>query len=430
MAARDVSPGFSFRVRLLAAVASGVVLAGGVASCGGQSEHTEDDSKSASGGSSGAGGTGLGGTSTGGTGLGGTGLGGTSTGGVTSTGGTTSVCMGTGQRQCFTLGDLEAIINNPNPGGLPAEAGAPPPDDGGLRPPPVVVTDCLPYDQVHNSCCNPAVSGPEREGELCCYEFCATACCGRPFVSGGGARLAEVAPRTDWLSRGSNDDGCDLDAATARALRSAWLEDARGEHASVASFARFTLELLGLGAPAELVLDAQRAALDELEHARLCFAVVARISGEALGPGPFDGADAPPRRSLAACAAAAVREGCIGETLAAAIAAAELERASDPAARRALERIAADEARHAEASYRFVAWALATGGTDVKRVVRLAFEQSLAEPVRPSGDLPSGVDARAWRRFGRLAPSERDEVVREALSDVIRPCAARLAVLA
>jgi hypothetical protein len=438
VAARGFSFGSSFQARLLAAVASGVVLAGGASSCGGQSETTGDESQGGAGDSSGSGGvtsTGgvpsTGGATTGGVpSTGGVTTGGvpstggaTSTGGMPSAGGTTPVCtVGTFGRECFTLEQLEAIVNNPSPGGdVPFP-------DAGMRPH-IEVTDCLPYTQVMNGCCNPAISGPDREGERCCYEFCVGACCGRPFVSGGGARLAEVAPRSDWLSRSPGGDAAELERETALALRAAWLDDARGEHASVASFARFTLELLGLGAPAELVLDAQRAALDEIEHTRLCFAVVARISGETLGPGPLDASDAAPRRSLAACAAAAVREGCVGETIAAAIASAELDRARDPAARRALERIAADEARHAEASYRFVAWALATGSADVKRAVRLAFEQALGEPAFGASDMPPGVDLDAWHRFGRLTPSERRDVARATLCDVIGPCAARLAEL-
>lgn len=43
-------------------------------------------------------------------------------------------------------------------------------------------------------------------------------------------------------------------AAAARVcLRHAWLADASAEHASVASFARFALELMAVGAPGGLV---------------------------------------------------------------------------------------------------------------------------------------------------------------------------------
>ncbi len=53
------------------------------------------------------------------------------------------------------------------------------------------------------------------------------------------------------------------------ALADRWTRDATYEHASIASFARVTLDLLALGAPAALVSGAQRAGLDEVEHARI-----------------------------------------------------------------------------------------------------------------------------------------------------------------
>ena len=64
-----------------------------------------------------------------------------------------------------------------------------------------------------------------------------------------------------------------------------WLRAALLEHASIASFARFSLELLRYGAPPELVVGAHRAALDEVAHARLAFALASSWSGRDLGPG-------------------------------------------------------------------------------------------------------------------------------------------------
>jgi hypothetical protein len=50
------------------------------------------------------------------------------------------------------------------------------------------------------------------------------------------------------------------------------------EHASVAAFARFTLDLLALGAPADLVQSAQQALGDEIAHAELCFGLAGATS--------------------------------------------------------------------------------------------------------------------------------------------------------
>ena len=56
-------------------------------------------------------------------------------------------------------------------------------------------------------------------------------------------------------------------------LAEEWIENARSEHASVPAFSRLSLTLMSLGAPARLVEGAHRAALEEIEHARLAFAL-------------------------------------------------------------------------------------------------------------------------------------------------------------
>ncbi|MFZ5897429.1 MAG: hypothetical protein ACOY0T_40625 [Myxococcota bacterium] len=70
------------------------------------------------------------------------------------------------------------------------------------------------------------------------------------------------------------------------ALSDEWARAACFEHASIASFNRFSLELLALGAPGDLVERANRAALDEVRHARLCFALASVYAGDDFGPGP------------------------------------------------------------------------------------------------------------------------------------------------
>ena len=90
---------------------------------------------------------------------------------------------------------------------------------------------------------------------------------GRPLLAGGRARTARAAARDDWAAGDAGVDTGDLDAPTRAALGRHWTAVAALEHASVASFARFTLHLLVLGAPPSLVAEAQRAGLDEVEHA-------------------------------------------------------------------------------------------------------------------------------------------------------------------
>src|SRR5262249_14490654 len=62
---------------------------------------------------------------------------------------------------------------------------------------------CAEAPQVQNSCCNPAIAGPIGEEDQCCYWFCEGACCGRPFVVEGTARVARVTERSDWGAAGA-----------------------------------------------------------------------------------------------------------------------------------------------------------------------------------------------------------------------------------
>ncbi|AKV04429.1 Plectin 1 [Labilithrix luteola] len=262
----------------------------------------------------------------------------------------------------------------------------------------------------------------------CCYTVVYTTICeGRPYIVDTFARTAVTARavRGGAFTKSYRADGLSpcvdsLDPAARAALAAQWTRDALYEHASVASFARFAMELLAVGAPADLVEDAHRAGLDEMRHARLCFTLASAYAGEPVAPGrfPFDG-NVEVSSDLASVAARAVTEGCIGETLAAAIAAEQLASAVDPAVRAALATIAEDEARHAELAWHFVAWAVRAGGHAVCEAVAEAFRASSpsAPPVIFAGDLTA---------HGRLDSAQLDAAAARALDEIVRPCARAL----
>jgi hypothetical protein len=286
-----------------------------------------------------------------------------------------------------------------------------------------------PTDPDFCSCSNTVVAvacGPDPTVPGCCYmaEMTASEVCeGRPFVVGGAARTADVVARGDFCAA-VHPVVAALEPPTRRALAEAWAADARHEHASVASFARFVLELLSLGAPAELVRAAQQAIGEEIRHAELCFGIASALSGETIGRGPLDmrGALAG-RGDAAAMAAAVVREGCVGETLAALAALAARDAASDPAVRAALGEIAADETSHAALAWRAAAWMWEHGDA----ATRAAIERAFAEAAPTSGVSPAGaIDPGIARAFGRLPDEERAQVVARGLAEVVRPCARAL----
>jgi hypothetical protein len=152
------------------------------------------------------------------------------------------------------------------------------------------------------------------------------------------------------------------------------------EHASIAAFARFSMQLLSLGAPASLVEETTRAMHDETVHAKLAFSLASAYAGEAIGPGPLpiDGAMAP--ASFDAIVRLTIREGCIGETVAALEAQAALENEADPVVARVLARIVDDETRHALLAFRFVQWAATRDRPTVARVFREELD-ALANPA-------------------------------------------------
>ncbi|MCB9698786.1 MAG: ferritin-like domain-containing protein [Alphaproteobacteria bacterium] len=202
--------------------------------------------------------------------------------------------------------------------------------------------------------------------------------CGRPLLRDGRPVVAAVASRADWQA----DPVPSVDPATRSQHGATWLRLARLEHASVASFARFTLELVRFGAPPELLLGAQRAGLDEVEHARLCFALASAYLGEAVGPSEVDLAGAatlaPDRLAFAE---ALVREGCVGETLSVLEAAAMLAGTSDPAVADVLRTIIDDESRHAALAWKTLAWLLASDDGTLEAHVSSVLEAERARPI-------------------------------------------------
>ncbi len=275
---------------------------------------------------------------------------------------------------------------------------------------------------------NSVESMPARDATgKCCYdvktELCTTVAGGRPYLVDGRRTAASVRHDgpCDWRESAA-PSLVGLDADTCAQLARAWAEDARLEHGSIASFARFSLALLAMGAPAELLAGAHDAAGDEVRHARLCFGLAAAYSGQPVAPGRF-----PLQRtvaigsSLAELAEDAALEGCVGETVAALVAAEQLAHASDAAVRRVLATIAEDEARHAELAWRTVAWAIAAGGGEVRTAVGAAFDAALRAAPAPDAD-----DGFACEAHGRLGAATIARVARVALDEVIGPCARAL----
>lgn len=246
-----------------------------------------------------------------------------------------------------------------------------------------------------------------------------------PPLMHGAEPLAASAPRRDWcLAHAEAPEPRPGQPLPNPDVARDWLQRALAAHASVATFARLSVQLLGLGAPAELVAAAAQAMQDQIRHARAAFDLARRYSTEDLGPGPLaiDGALRP--TEPASIVLDTLRERCIGDTVAALEAHEALQYCEDPAARAALERIADAKGQHAELAWRFVAWAI-EARPELKDNVRDAFARILAG-VPPRRERhprnPSPAD-RELARHGLLSAPQRAALRQRVLAGVIAPCA-------
>jgi hypothetical protein len=269
--------------------------------------------------------------------------------------------------------------------------------------------------------CTLTVRSDGTRQRTCSYSSGTGGTCGRPFLVEGAALVARAVRRGDWLAAVAELRMESITPELRAALAAAWSEAALMEHASIAAFARFSLELLALGAPAELVGDAARAMSDEQQHAELCFALASAYAGAPLGPGPLEVRGCLSDVSLGAVLVTTFLEGCVGETLAAVEARERARHVLDPLLEDALLRIAEDEARHAALAWRFVQWALAQSDAADAGTLFTLLETERSRHV-PAEALPPGVSEALARAHALVPAVERWRLRREVLDEIVAPC--------
>ena len=162
--------------------------------------------------------------------------------------------------------------------------------------------------------------------------------------------------------------------------------------------------------------DAQRAALDEIEHARIAYAIASAYAGRALGPAALDAASAPIATKLADVLTALVEEACVGETVGVAEAAHLASVTTDPVLAKVHARIVEDETRHAALAWRVLRWGLERSDEATRQLVRDAFDRAIQRIVQPP------APRAASRAHGLMSSAETSHVRRQAVRDVVIPC--------
>ncbi len=241
---------------------------------------------------------------------------------------------------------------------------------------------------------------------------------GRQLRKRGKVLLPPLVPGGDW-ARLTMEGEIPEDVRAAVAAR--WRENGRTEHASVAAFARLTLDLMALGAPPELVESANRDARDEIRHTDLCFSLAKTIDGRDEGPGPFPEAQSARTLlsnrtlALAELAVDSLIDGALHEGLSARILSHLVRRCEVPAVRSLLHELATDEARHSVHGWDAVAWCLEEGGAPVAHALRGAVA---GLPEHPGTDLPPAARDGAWEAFGIHSVELEEEQHRNALASL------------
>ena len=258
------------------------------------------------------------------------------------------------------------------------------------------------------------------EGIRRCQEPSGACSVGRPFIVAEEIRTASLCERSDWLSELElSVEGLSED--TRRALSHNWEKAAQMEHASIGAFARFSLQLLSLGAPVELIEATNQAMVDETRHARLCLGLASAYRGQSIGPSALDIEGALSDASLEAIVSTAIIEGCVGETVAALEAAECAAHCEISLVRGILDKIAADELRHAELAWRFVRWVIESH-PELRTVVRSQFEALIGR----AGPLMLKTEGKDLLSHGVLDDSGRTKVRTEALTKIVVPCVNQL----
>jgi hypothetical protein len=243
---------------------------------------------------------------------------------------------------------------------------------------------------------------------------------GRPLRIQGTPVMGEVCltEGSRW-AKGQRPNPSQLDAPTRIALEALWLHDARGEHASIPAFSRISWQLAMIGAPPELLEWAHRAALEEIGHAQLCFALAEGYGNRSYSVQPvpemlkggFDFTSDP----VGLMATETLFDGCLVEGFFANLVSVAATHCREPATLAALEQIAREEKSHAAFSWALLEWLLEQHPARVRKIIQEALPdlKNYSRPRAVSEELKHLVmaaDPEQLIRHGKLPDEQWQEI--------------------
>ena len=209
---------------------------------------------------------------------------------------------------------------------------------------------------------------------------------GRPFIIDGNYRIPtslvgeinSFDAKSTW--RMDLMPGIPANHSLNEAIAIEFSKKGEAEHASVASFARHTLQLMTMSSPASLLVGAQEAALDEIKHAKMCYGIAEKFLGENIQPSSLDVDGSARAQSREEVIQSVINEGCIGETIAAIQAQFGYHLAKQPLVKDTLKTIAADESNHSQLAWSTIHWAIERF-PDLKDIAEETFREQLDRQI-------------------------------------------------
>ena len=258
---------------------------------------------------------------------------------------------------------------------------------------------------------------------------------GRPFIVEGNLRKAasqtnindDVNGAASWANGWSPSTMPNSSFKTEIGIR--WLDQAEAEHASVASFARHTLQLISLGAPTQLLDFSQKASEDEIEHSKISFGFASSFIGSTFGPGPLNVEGSLRKMDVAEMIRSVIHEGCIEETIAAVKGRFKENAAQDTAVKNALSQIASDETNHAQLAWDTVYWMTKTSPQHLlfaENVFHQELKHQLVKLQDDTSSLPTNTcvypdENISLQKYGLLSSKDQAKSRTAAIRYIIEP---------
>jgi hypothetical protein len=187
--------------------------------------------------------------------------------------------------------------------------------------------------------------------------------------------------------------------------------------------------MMSFGAPADLLLETQEAAADEVRHARRALEIASALSGIQLTFGELPVEALNLNVTRAQLIEGLIREACFSETLGVGEVIEAARLCAEPQIRAHLLEVAEDESRHANLAWRSLSWliesapaservALTDLVTDVFSSLITMFTQERER--QSTSDLE--MEIKALNGVGILSPAQAFEARLRTYQEVILPC--------